>query len=350
MYKINFKIDIDNKMQRDNTVDIAKGVGIFLVVWLHQIANCPIMFWILLFAMPLFFYLGGCFIKNEKYSIFLYKKIRTLLVPFLFFYLSSLILKIIIYRFRTENFSFIQDMKFYAITSINYPLWFIVCLFVSLNIYYFIRKSKYPFFFIVAVSILGGLLYYYKFHLPLFISQSFLAIPFIYLGEKTYKSTNGFLIFIALLTLPIFIYAGLNNIVTDMAILVVDKNILLFFLPAFCGIGLTLLFSRLIKNYKVSFPLQIMGRYSLFIFALHANNSFLHPICNQIVKFVPLHLWLGFKNIYVGLVNTIIVIIFSLIVGLLLKRYFSIFFGYRPNDRILLILNAKFQSRNQEKN
>lgn len=67
---------------RDNSIDIAKGIGIILVVWGHQFANCPILNWICLFHMPLFFFLGGCFINDEKYSVFLYKKIRTLFIPF----------------------------------------------------------------------------------------------------------------------------------------------------------------------------------------------------------------------------------------------------------------------------
>lgn len=79
---------------RDNTIDIAKGIGIILVVWRHTFSNCPILNWILLFHMPLFFFLGGCFVKNEPNMLFIYKRIRTLLIPFLFFYGASFICKI----------------------------------------------------------------------------------------------------------------------------------------------------------------------------------------------------------------------------------------------------------------
>ncbi len=149
-------------MTRDNSIDIAKGIGIILVVWGHQFANCPIYTWIHLFHIPLFFFLGGCFIKDEKYPIFLYKKIRTLFIPFLFFYTSSLFLKIIIYRMREGSFNFMQDTYLYSTTSINFPLWFIICLFISINIYYFTRRLKHNFIVILLTTFVGAILFYFQ--------------------------------------------------------------------------------------------------------------------------------------------------------------------------------------------
>lgn len=84
-------------MQRDKSVDIAKGIGIILVVWGHTFGCCPIFNWIHLFHMPLFFLLSGCFINpNESYRVFFYKKWRTLLVPFISFYLICLSIKLIL--------------------------------------------------------------------------------------------------------------------------------------------------------------------------------------------------------------------------------------------------------------
>lgn len=70
---------------RDKSVDIAKGIGIILVVWGHTFGCCPVMKEIDFFHMPLFFFVAGFFLpeyisdkktipvqesKNLIYSIF----------------------------------------------------------------------------------------------------------------------------------------------------------------------------------------------------------------------------------------------------------------------------------------
>lgn len=328
-------------MKRDNSIDIAKGFGIFFVVWGHQFTNCPVFDWIYLFHMPLFFFLGGCFVKDEKFSIFLYKKVRTLLIPFLLFYIGSMFLKILIYRIRNGNFSFIEDPYFYTLSSINYPLWFIVCLFVSLIIYYFIRKIPYNIVPIAILTIIGIVLYYYKIRLPLYLTQSSLAILFIYLGEKIYKKgiSNKNLIIAIIITIPFFIYAGINNVKVDMGSLVIDSNFIIFFMPAFCGIGIILLISRLLCNYKISLPIKILGEYSLFIFAMHVNTSFLKSISEKIIEIIPL---LCDENHYIlGIVDTLLAVLFSFAIGVILKKYIPFFWGYKQNDKIIIALKNK---------
>lgn len=71
--------------QRDVTLDIAKGIGIMLVVIGHCIngKNIPGAF-IYAFHMPLFFFISGvCFNleRHKEFLPFLYKRVRQLLVP-----------------------------------------------------------------------------------------------------------------------------------------------------------------------------------------------------------------------------------------------------------------------------
>lgn len=50
------------------TVDIAKGLGIFLVVWGHCLHNNNVLHDVIyLFHMPLFFFLSGFFIKRDSF-------------------------------------------------------------------------------------------------------------------------------------------------------------------------------------------------------------------------------------------------------------------------------------------
>lgn len=335
---------------RDKSIDIAKGLGIILVVWGHQFQLCPVLYWINLFHMPLFFFLGGCFMRNEPYIIFLYKKIRTLFIPFLFFYLGSALLKLFIYRIRKGNFDFANELNFYSISSINYPLWFIISLFIALNIYYFIRKAQHIFLLALVSTLVGAILFYYHIEIPLFISQSLLIISFIYLGEKFYhiEAKDKCLIISFMLTIFFFIVAGIKGVRTDIGSLKIDRNFFMFMLPAICGISGILLVSRIISPYKISFIFQKLGSYSLFIFGLHVNTSFLHPITNQIIdinKSFNLH-----NTPYEGIINVILTILFTFSMGILLNKYLHPFFRYGQNDIILSTLKNKYKIKNELRN
>lgn len=73
-------------MVRDKSIDIAKGLGIFLVVWGHMSPPSGISMTIWLFHMPLFFLLSGMTL-NLKYDFldFAKNKVKSLLLPFVFF-------------------------------------------------------------------------------------------------------------------------------------------------------------------------------------------------------------------------------------------------------------------------
>ena len=58
-----------NNSHRSITVDIAKGLGIFLVVWGHCLHNNNVLHDVIyLFHMPLFFFLSGFFIKRDLFN------------------------------------------------------------------------------------------------------------------------------------------------------------------------------------------------------------------------------------------------------------------------------------------
>lgn len=69
-------------MSRQTDIDIAKGIGIILVVWAH--ANGPYSSYITQFHMPFFFFISGLLYRSsdESCSDYIKRKCRTLLVPF----------------------------------------------------------------------------------------------------------------------------------------------------------------------------------------------------------------------------------------------------------------------------
>ena len=68
--------------ERDKFVDIAKGLGILLIVCIHtevfDVIGMPLVF----IAVPVFFFMSGFYDHSERaFSQWLPKSVRTLIVP-----------------------------------------------------------------------------------------------------------------------------------------------------------------------------------------------------------------------------------------------------------------------------
>lgn len=68
--------------ERDKFVDIAKGLGILLIVCIHtevfDVIGMPLVF----IAVPVFFYMSGFYDHSERaFSQWLPKSFRTLIIP-----------------------------------------------------------------------------------------------------------------------------------------------------------------------------------------------------------------------------------------------------------------------------
>lgn len=82
-----FEFTSSTTKSRNVTFDIAKGLGIFLMVLAH--AGGPFIKFIYLFHMPLFFIISGYFFKESCYSnfqevkTFIKKRLKSLYIPFI---------------------------------------------------------------------------------------------------------------------------------------------------------------------------------------------------------------------------------------------------------------------------
>lgn len=144
------KMKLENK--RNDFMDFLKGIGIFLVILGHH--KNWITGWIYSFHMPLFFMLAGVFHKNEdKYFDFFMKKLKNLLVSYFFFAIILFLFWLVIGRKFGESSIDNTPIKecfigiFYGneikgISSMEWgvPIWFLLCLFLISNIFYFISK------------------------------------------------------------------------------------------------------------------------------------------------------------------------------------------------------------------
>lgn len=80
--------------ERSRSLDIAKGIGIILVVWAH--ASGPGSSWIYQFHMPLFFLISG-YLFNSRNTVkeFVIRKVHSLYIPFVFWNLAIIFLRTI---------------------------------------------------------------------------------------------------------------------------------------------------------------------------------------------------------------------------------------------------------------
>lgn len=119
---------------RDHSIDIAKGIGIILVIGLHT--GFHINWWVN-FEMPLFFMLSGIFFSTKRpFNLFIIKKINTLLIPYLFFEIPGCIYNLMfwIYNPNISLFSAFSD------SAIPTTTWFLLALFESQILSFLILK------------------------------------------------------------------------------------------------------------------------------------------------------------------------------------------------------------------
>lgn len=128
-------------------IDIAKGIGILLVIAGHTIylgISSPLY----AFHMPLFFLLSGLVYDKNKYSkasVFFPAKTKQILKPWGIMWIISLLVCLIIPEWREALSLRIIIKEFYTTNSNNVQnssLWYLPCLYIMFILYFFISKIK----------------------------------------------------------------------------------------------------------------------------------------------------------------------------------------------------------------
>lgn len=181
--------------KRIEFIDLAKGVCILMVIITHityfEIPGLQTM------RMPLYYILSGLFFKDYGGLIqLLLKKVNKLLIPFLFFYISSYLL---FYLFNSIEPGLIKTEAsgiFDVFTQrqwFNGPVWFLLSLFwlnlmfgiISLNV----KNEIYRCIVVLIIGCLGGILAQCQIFTPCVIGSSMTAFPFFYLGYILKKTS-----------------------------------------------------------------------------------------------------------------------------------------------------------------
>ena len=112
---------LKSKEERIQYIDIARGIGILLVVLWHCIHGSYIARIIYSFHMPLFFISGFCWNPNKYiFPVFLRRRIKQLIIPLLLF---SILIHVCCYLLGVPVLN--------KTTPFPFSLWFVFILFLS---------------------------------------------------------------------------------------------------------------------------------------------------------------------------------------------------------------------------
>ena len=275
--------------------DIAKGIGIILVVIAH-IEYMPLEMrqYIVTFHMPAFFIISGMLMHltreaEREIKPLLVNKLKRIMLPYLVFsfvYPVSYYLK---YLITGEGYSpefFLRDILVgLSMTGIS-VLWFLPALFFSeIIVLIIIRNLKKLPVLALCAAILTGLWF-----LPLAVSFMGLFIwrmecccVLVLTGYVLFPVINRIqektiiLLPVSVLLFVILYFTGLENGIVDLHYIILG-NKFLYYLNATMGSTALILLSVFIeKKLKwLSPPLQFFGRHSLFIMLTHIDFMILY--------------------------------------------------------------------------
>lgn len=270
--------------QRLDYIDIAKGIGIILVVLSH-IRNSDVVNYALAFYVPIFFFCSGYTTSipegmsmKENFARHAVK----LLKPYFFFSILLLLINhqiylqglIGIFYSRYSLFPCGSPEIYRLLINGNYPLWFLTCMVVAYLLFYFIiYHPKYQYYLVSFYLIITVLLTYLPILLPWSIDTAFYMAIFMFVGMQTKqycpnlfrsKRIHPMVLF------AILLYFLLMPLCYDVNLSVREygSSIGVCLLAGLTGCIMTIYISRLFEGTFCGTLLQKIGQHSLTIFCI----------------------------------------------------------------------------------
>lgn len=288
--------------QRIEYIDLAKGICILLVVWMHVSENVfcltgrgiesSLTSYCTSFRMPLYFFLSGLFFKAYGGGWnFVIKKLNRLLIPFASFFILSWLVSWVLCEFGLSGDKtfkgFYSLLAFYTEEPMrDGPIWFLLCLFeVNLMCYAIYLFGKGNLKVIIPIVLCIGVMGYYFYfrnilNLPMYVDRAMYFMPFFVIGGLVKKYTTFLypssgvvkdVLFFAVFLLAFILLHPQNEILFS------KSNVLLFYILGVLGTLVVLMTSKVLKKIPV---ISYIGRYSIVMLCLHA---FPLPILSKIL-------------------------------------------------------------------
>lgn len=319
---------MEKKVIRLSWIDIAKGIAIILVVVGHFIQSYGkdldfLLRLIYSFHMPVFFVISGLtFNWNSKALIFIKKKVKALLFPYILFVIITFVYNVIAALLKgqlSEELEILNKSIFQTVfvTSDSYfiNLWFLPCLFLALVFLYIIfhcikndimRGIVCGIIAIASIRIHRMCVGYF----PMCCDISGVALLWIYFGyiihkfkiykrlEKLYSILFPALILIFLNYLSSILYPD----VTDSYRQLLFSNVIISLITGISGTVLIFSVSITIKRNKW---IEYIGRNSNLIYGVH---FLLLGVLGKILSKLPIFAEYSILRVCIGTIFTICII------------------------------------------
>lgn len=345
-------------------IDMAKGLGMILVMLAHAPFPKTIVVWIYSFHMALFFFLSGYVLEISKYKSLqeiLRQKVKRLIVPYLSFSLINYIYWVTIYN--NYIYSFINPKSIdvlkpligtiYAIRGTQWMLhnnifWFVCCLFLSELLLFVIIKYtennyKRVTFSLIAISVVG---YLYSVYIGKALLWSIdvvpIAVSFCGLGYfvknkvinlKIKADIKYFLLFLIINITSTY----LNYKFSGKRVGFCESqygNYFLFYIAAISGIATILIFIKMLPSINA---LEYIGKNSMIFLTFHQLVVF--PAIGKIL----------FDNIYFFTRQTSLVLFLKGIIDLVIAYIIFIPLIYIINKYFPFMLGRRLPNKNSIK-
>lgn len=253
-------------------MDVLKGIGIYLVILGHTVKDDGLYLWIYSFHMPLFFFISGWLTEPKErigdYRLFVAKKTKSLLWPFIFFRIALVLYWLLVERHFRE-----LDLG---------PIWFLVVLFFVEVIFVpplckwrkehhciiAMLACVYLFIALDSLTISNATIHHLIgwaeriFNSGIWFCMAFLARKVT--RKLELSKTYSWVVFLAATTISVSMAKQNGNV----SIFSNDvNNIILYLLLGLCGIGSMFLLCNLMLNKQNQ--LEWIGKHTIIILAIH---------------------------------------------------------------------------------
>lgn len=295
-------------------VDIAKGIGIVLVVCSHS--DALNLMWLMMgMFVPIFYFCSGyTFTLKGTLRENIKKRFRKLFVPYLFFNILLFcafmhfslreVVGVFYSRYSLYPLDISPNIKF--LTSGNYPMWFLTSMIVSYLFFYLIvYYDKFRLWLIIGYLTLTVVLTKCPILLPWSLDTSFLTALFMYVGMevRNKKLISAYWWQIGLL---IIVYIGLQIFGGDinLSVRMYGTSVFFFFLLGCIGSFVVLWGAKCIEKTYLGMVLVKLGQHSLTIFCVQMIFIvWAKDIYHYIFPQQPIGYWAGAFEIIFALVG-----------------------------------------------
>ena len=194
--------------ERDTYVDVAKGICMLLIIYIHTevfgVIGMPLTF----IAVPMFFFMSGFNDRSEKpFAQWIEKSFKTLLIPAIVWCGIGFAYINLLSYVKSGSVAFAFDINAPCIG--NGPAWFLLSLFYTRVIIGLLVRLRLPRYAVFAICLGLGYLGS-EYQMPLNVDEALAAVPLYYLGKQFYpcmkKLVNQKTAFLGLVTLMIFLF------------------------------------------------------------------------------------------------------------------------------------------------